>query len=308
MSIFATSTSAFFERSTQNLSSLRGQAEALQNQISSNSKLTKSSDDPLAASMLRGLARQDAMGLVDTAAASRATTDLSLTDTALNQFATYVSRAQELATQAASSLLPAAQRASIGTELAQIHTGLVSLANTRDSAGHALFGGDSAGNAYQINTATGLAEYIGTGAAGELSLGDGQSVSRTVTGPEFLSFKDPAGNQTDLMTVIKSLSDALTGGAASTASAASTALGALGSGLDAITTAQTVVGSRLSWIDLSTQRQQTMSEARSSQQSDIGAPDLGSALARLSELSTVLQASQASFSKLANLSIFDVLR
>jgi len=40
----------------------------------------------------------------------------------------------------------------------------------------------------------------------------------------------------------------------------------------------------------------------------IGAPDLGSALAKLSELSTVLQASQASFSKLANLSIFDVLR
>ena len=308
MSIFATSTSAFFDRSTQSLSALRGQAEALQNQISSQSKLTKSSDDPLAASMLRGLARQDALGTIDTAAANRATSDLNLTDTALNQFATYVTRAQELATQAASSVLPAAQRASIGTELAQIHIGLVGLANTRDSAGHALFGGDSPGDAYQINATTGQAEYIGTGSAGELSLGDGQTVSRSLTGPEVLNFKDPAGNQTDLMTVIKSLSDALSGGAASTASAASAALGSLGNGLDAITTAQTVVGSRLSWIDLSTQRQQTMSEARSSDQADIGAPDLGSALAKLSELSTVLQASQASFSKLANLSIFDVLR
>jgi len=308
MSIFATSTSAFFDRSTQSLSSLRGQAEALQNQISSNSKLTKSSDDPLAASLLRGLARQDAISTVDTAAANRATIDLNRTDTALTQFATYVARAQELATQAASSLLPAAQRASIGTELAQIHNGLISLSNTRDSAGHALFGGDSAGDAYQINASTGFAEYIGTGSAGQLSLGDGQSVSRSLTGPEFLSFKDPAGNQTDLMTVIKSLSDALSGGAASTAAAANAALGSLGNGLDAITTAQTVVGSRLSWIDLSTQRQETMSQARTSEQGDIGAPDLGSALARLSELSTVLQASQASFSKLANLSIFDVLR
>jgi len=106
MSIFATSTSAFFERSTQNLTALRGQAEALQNQISSNSKLTKSSDDPLAASMLRGLARQEALAMVDTAAADRAIVDLDLTDTALSQFATYVTRAQELATQAASSLLP----------------------------------------------------------------------------------------------------------------------------------------------------------------------------------------------------------
>lgn len=307
MSIFATSTSAFYERSTQNLRSLRGQAEALQNQISSNSKLTKSSDDPLAASMLRSLARREAMGEVDTAAANRATTDLNLTDTALSQFATYVARAQELATQAASSLLPAAQRASIGTELAQIHTGLISLANTRDSAGHALFGGDSPGNAYVLNAA-GNASYIGSGTAGQLSLGDGQAVARTLTGPEFLAFNDPAGNPTDLMSVIKGLSDALGTGAASTAGAAATALGALAGGLDAITTAQTVVGSRLSWIDLSTERQQTMSEARSAEQADIGAPELSSALARLQQLSTVLEASQASFSKLANLSIFDVLR
>ena len=44
--------------------------------------------------------------------------------------------------------LPPAQRASIASELGQIHEGLVGLANARDSAGHALFGGDSAGNAY----------------------------------------------------------------------------------------------------------------------------------------------------------------
>ncbi len=308
MSIFATSTSAFYERSTQSLSALRGQAEELQNQISSNTKITRSSDDPLAASQLRALARADSIGTIDTAATNRATTDLNLTDTALNQFATYVTRAQELATQAASTLLPAAQRASIASELAQIHQGLVGLANTRDSAGHALFGGDSAGDAYQLDAATGQAQYIGSGSAGQLSLGDGQTVSRSLTGPEFLSFKDAAGNPTDLMTVIKSLSDALSSGAASTAATAQTALGSLANGLDAITTAQTVVGSRLSWIDRSTERQQAMSEARSAQQQDIGAPELGSALARLQQLSTVLEASQSSFSKLANLSLFDFLR
>ncbi|OYU33148.1 flagellar biosynthesis protein FlgL [Novosphingobium sp. PASSN1] len=308
MSIFATSTAAFFERSTQSLTALRGQAEDLQNQISTNSKLTKSSDNPLAASQLRALARAEALGTIDAAATNRATVDLNLTDTALNQFANYVSRAQELATQAASSLLPPAQRASIASELGQIHQGLVGLANARDSAGHALFGGDSAGNAYEIDSVTGLAGYIGSGSAGQLSLGDGQTVSRSLTGPEFLSFKDPAGNPTDLMAVIKTLSDALSGGAASTAATASAALGSLANGLDAITTAQTVVGSRLSWIDMSTERQQAMGEARTSQQEEIGTPELGSALARLQQLSTVLEASQASFSKLANLSLFDFLR
>ncbi|MFZ4499840.1 MAG: hypothetical protein ACOYMX_09060, partial [Burkholderiales bacterium] len=176
MSIFATSTSAFFKRSTQSLSALRGQAEELQNQISTNSKITRSSDNPLAASQLRSLARADAIGTIDTAAANRATVDLNLTDTALGQFASYVTRAQELATQAASSLLPPAQRASIASELAQIHKGLVGLANTRDSAGHALFGGDSPGDAYALDAA-GNASYVGSGSAGQLSLGDGQTVS-----------------------------------------------------------------------------------------------------------------------------------
>jgi flagellar hook-associated protein 3 FlgL len=59
---------------------------------------------------------------------------------------------------------------------------------------------------------------------------------------------------------------------------------------------------------MSTERQQAMDEARTAQQEEIGAPELGSALARLQQLSTVLEASQASFSKLANLSLFDFLR
>ena len=110
------------------------------------------------------------------------------------------------------------------------------------------------------------------------------------------------------MAVVKALSDALAGGAPGTAANAQAALGSLANGLDAITTAQTVVGSRLSWIDMSTERQQAMDEARTAQQEEIGAPELGSALARLQQLSTVLEASQASFSKLANLSLFDFLR
>ncbi len=306
MTIASTSTSAFFDRATIDLASLRAQAEKLQGQISSGTKLTTSSDDPLAASRLRTLSRSDALGKIDNAAAQRATVDLNLVDTALNQFANYTIRAQELATQAASSTLSPNQRASIGAELAQIHGGLVTLANTRDSAGKALFGGDSPGDAYQLNAA-GSASYIGTGAAGTLSLGDDQGVARSLTGPEFLSFNDPAGNPTDLLAVMKALADTLQAGGAGAAAAASTALGSLANGLDAITTAQTIVGSRLTWIDLSTERQQAMEEARTSEQADIGAPDLASSLARLQQLSTVLEASQASFAKLAGLSLFDLI-
>jgi flagellar hook-associated protein 3 FlgL len=302
MSIFSTSTSAFFDRSTLDLTSLRARAEDLQSQISSGNRLTSSSDDPVAASRLRALQRTDKLATVDVAAANRATSDLNLADSAMTEFSSFITRAQELATQAANGTLTADQRAGIGTELAQIHGNLLALANTRDSAGHALFGGDTAGDAYQIDATTGYAKYVGTGTAGELALGDGQKVSRTMTGPEFLN-----ANGTDLMKVIKDLGDQLTAGGTGAAAAAKAALDPLNTSLQSVTTAQTIIGSRLNWIDLTTQRQLAMGEQRASEQTDIGSTDVTSAITQLQELTVVLQASQASFSKLANLSLFSVI-
>jgi flagellar hook-associated protein 3 FlgL len=308
MSIFATSTSAFYDRATLDLNSLRSQAEDLQSQISSGQRLSTSSDDPLAASRLRTLARGDTLAKVDTAAADRASADLNIADSALTQFASYTTRIKELATQASNSTLSSAQRGAIGAELGQIQKDLVSLANTRDGSGQALFGGNAPGDAYTVDPLTGVAGYVGNGAAGELSLGDGQTVARSLTGPEFLSFKDSAGNTTNLMAVVKSLADALQAGGTAAQTAASASLDTLSNALDSITTAQTVVGSRLSWIDLNTERQTAMATSRSAEQADVGGTNTSEAIVRLQELSTVLQASQASFSKLSGLSLFDLIK
>ena len=178
--IFNNSTSAFFERSSQSMGSLRQQAETLQTQLSSGARLTRSSDDPVAASKLRTLSRADSLSNIDEVNANRARTDLSLTDTALSSFAEYIDRARVLTIQASSATLTDGQRVGIGVELEQLHGNLIALANTRDSAGHSLFGGEAAGNAYTVN-GTGDAVYAGTASAGELELGDGQSVARGVT-------------------------------------------------------------------------------------------------------------------------------
>ena len=302
--IFGTSTAAFFERSLMDLTALRKQAEETQAEMSSGERLQRSSDDPVAASRLRQLARADVFDDIDTAATNRATTDLNLTDNALSQFANFVTRLQELATQAASSTLSTSQRAGIGEEVAQIRDNLVALANTRDGNGNALFGGESASDAYTLDAA-GNATYAGTGAAGVISLGGGQSVSRGVTGPDFLQFQS-GGATVDLLAMTKALADDLksgTGGAAT----ANAALTALGDGLNAITTAQTVVGSRLNWIDLNTERRTSLAGMRTDEKTEVGGADLTESIARLQNTMLVLQASQASFSKLANLSLFSVL-
>lgn len=305
MTTISTSTSAFYERSSMDIADLRARAEGLQSDLSRGQRIARSSDDPVGASRLRQLQRADATSQIDVANAAKATTNLQLTDSALGSFADYVTRIQELTTQAANGTMTDAERAGIGAEIGQIRSNMIQLANSRDVEGGALFGGQSAGDAYAV-AANGTATYTGTGAAGDLPLGDGQNVTRGLTGPEFLAF--PAGSSSpDLLTALKTLSDALQAGGAAAQQAARDGLAALGQGMDQITTAQTVVGTRLAWVDLTTERRTNLTEMRSNEETQVGGTDIASTVARLQETMTVLEASQASFTKLASLSLFSLL-
>ncbi|MDE8651143.1 flagellar biosynthesis protein FlgL [Novosphingobium album (ex Liu et al. 2023)] len=306
MPIVSTSTSAFFERSRRDIKALRSEAESIQAQLGRGERLSKSSDDPVAASRLRTLMRTDKLSAIDVANANRANADLTLADSTLSDFSDYITHATELATQAASDTLTTDQRASIGQELQAIHDNLFALANARDSSGHALFGGESTADAYQLDAA-GNAVYVGTPGAGSLPLGEGQSVTRSITGPEFLNFT-VNGTPTNLMAVVKNLADALQSTATDPAGAARTALDSLSAGLDSVTTGQTVVGTRLAWIEMTGDRRVDMGETRSAEEADIGGTDVASAVAKLQETMTVLEVSQASFGKLASLTLFDQLR
>ena len=157
MTSVGTSTSAFYDRSSLDIAGLRSRAEELQADLSRGERLARSSDDPVAAARLRQLSRSDSLSTIDTANAQRATSDLQLTDSALSSFADYVTRVKELAVKAGNDTLTPAQRSGIGTEIAAIRGNIIALANSRDSAGHALFGGEAAGAAFSV-TASGVAQ------------------------------------------------------------------------------------------------------------------------------------------------------
>lgn len=299
------STRSFFSRSTQSLGALRSEADRLQTQISTGQRLIRSSDDPVAASQLRTMARAAALTVSDKTNANRADSDLTLADKALTAMTDLVTRAQELASQAANGVLNTEQRAMIGKEMAELHKSLVGVANSRDSGGRSLFGGDSAGDAYVFDAASN-AIYQGTTAAGEVEIGPGQTVTRSLTGPEFMK-SGPAGAQIDLLATVKSLADALQTGSGDPATAARAALDPLQQGLQGLTTAQTVVGARLSWIELVDDRRETLGELRAEEQAAIGGTDIAETVARLQETMLVLEASQAGFARLSRLSLIDML-
>jgi len=299
------STGAFFERATRQIGSLRERASELQNQIGSGERLSRSSDDPVASARLRTLARRDRLSEIDQRNSDRAMGDLQLTDKALGSLADLTIRARELAMQAANESLGLEQRQLLRAEIDGLRESVLLVANGRNGAGQALFGGQAPGLAYQDNGTA--IDYIGTATAETVGIGDGQTVTRSLTGPEVLSF-DYAGAPTDLFVVLGTLSAALQDPLADPSTAGRQAMSQLDAGLDQITTAQTIVGSRMGWIEIIDQRRQVSAELVAEERTEIGGADLATTMTRLQEVLTVLEASQASFVRLAGLSLFNSLR
>ena len=296
------STLAFYSRSALQMGDLRGAAEELQNQLSTGERLSRSSDDPVAASRLRMLDRADQLGEIDTANARRTSDNLQLAASALESMGADLIRVRELALWAASDTVGDSERTSIASELEQLRMRLMDTANALDSGGNALFGGEASGKAYAVG-AGGVINYVGSGTSGEIDLGQGQNMARGLTGPEVLSFVT-GGVPTDAFAHIAALAAALQGGAADPAAAARDALAGFDDALDSVTRGQTVAGARLAWIDVIQDRQIDQSQSRATQKADTGGVDIAGTMAELQQLLTVLEASQAGFSRLAGLTLF----
>src|SRR5690606_2563230 len=178
------STGAFFERATRQIGTLRERANRLQDQIGSGERLSRSSDDPVAAARLRTLARRERLAEVDQRNADRAMGDLQLTDKARESRAEITILARVLAMRAANETLGVEQRQMLRAEIDGLRESVLLVANSRNGAGQALFGGQAAGLAYE-DTGAGIT-YVGTDTAESVGIGDGQSVTRSLTGPEVL--------------------------------------------------------------------------------------------------------------------------
>ncbi len=280
------STAAFYDGAISQMNNLQTQANNLQTSISTGNKIQQSSQDPVAAAQMRGLQAADTISAADTANANAATTSLNLADSTLSQFTSIVTQVKTLATQAANGALNDTQRAAIGTQVASLYQNLVSLANTTDSSGHAIFGGQTSGPAYTV-AANGTATYVGTGSANQLSLGNGLSVTTGVTGPQALNFS-VGGTPTNLLNVVQNLAASLQGSGSTTPQAAASAsLGALTTGLTTLSSVQTMVGAQANWVTTTSAIQSQLSQGRAAQEASIGGTDIASAVAKLSQTTIV---------------------
>lgn len=292
------STSNFFDRSRDQLLTLSNRVDTLQTQIATGKKVNSASDDAAAYQQISALNRQKSNNTVDTANLNVAKNLLDQTDSTLTSITAQIQRAQELGVQANSGTLSDNDRAAIAESINGIIQDVLSLANSKDARGQSLFGGTTSTPAFTQNP-DGSVSYTGGGSPSPIPIGDGRSVAATESGDAV--FTGATGNQ-DVFAALNSLVTAVRSGDTTQISAANDLVG---KSLDGLAAVRGSVGARAYRVDLDLQQITDQGVSIESQRSSLEDLDVTSAITELQKHLTILQASQASFSRLSQLSVFD---
>ncbi len=305
MNFVSNATSAFYDRSLEQMGTLRGSLERIQTQISTGVRISRGSEDPAAASRLRTLARTERLSEAQADNAGKLASDLTEAGNEVLGLANLLARARELAIAAGNDPTGANGRAAIAEELAQLELELFDRANAQTLTGEPLFAGTAAGPAF-IRAADGSVTYNGNGDIASVPVAPGTELERGLTGAQIFEF-DLGGSPSSAFAVLAGLTAALKGGVADPAAAARAAIEGLDTAIDTATRSQTVLGTRLAWVEVIQDNQNQRALSVAENKSAIGDTDLGEAIARLQQTLTALEASQASFARVSNLTLFNVI-
>jgi flagellar hook-associated protein 3 FlgL len=294
-------TSQLYDRPMSLMARLTAEADTAQTQIATQKQFTAPSGNASAYLKLQGLKRAGADDSAYSANIVTAQSLLSQSDSTLGSIETQLQRAQELTSQAATGTLTDANRQAIAKELDTIRDELFALANSKDTRGQPLFGSATGNEAY-AKAADGTISFVGSGAPSPIPVSAGDAIHATVPGDDL--FGSGAG---DMFAVIADLSAALkTGG--DVKAATGSALSAFTGLLSEVGAGRASVGARGARLELDADRLADIAIDREAVRGGIEDTDIASAMTQLQKTLTVLQATQASFTKLTALSLFDYLR
>jgi flagellar hook-associated protein 3 FlgL len=294
------STSQFYDRARTGMAALQGRADALMAQNSSGKKLVSPSDDSVAYQRLSGLKTAAADDTAYTANLTTAAASLKQADSTLTSITTQLQRASELAISARNGTQNDASRQVIAAEIDSIGEQIAALVNGKDGRGQYLFGG-SDGAPAAVKQPDG-SYALATTTASAIPTGEGQSVQTGEAASRVL-----AVGGGDALKVLAALSTALTGGGDPTA-AIGTAIDDLATAGTQVSTVQASLGARAARVDLEQARLTDVATDREAERSGLEDSDYAATFVELQKTMTALSATQASFSKLQGLSLFDYLR
>ncbi|WP_375248911.1 flagellin [Sphingomonas sp.] len=295
------SSNLLFDRSASRMSALMATANQLQTQIATGKKINTPSDNVAVAQQLAEFDRKDADAAAYSTNLTLSASLLKQADSTLGAITTQLQSAAELVNQAATGTMSTANRQMIGAQLSSIVDALVGLGNTKDLRGQPLFGSTANVDAV-IRNSDGSFTYNTANKLSEIPIGDGVSVQATETTSRI--FTSSAG---DTLQMLATLASTLQSGTA-TADDARAAIDSLQTASDQVSVVQASVGARAARVDLQQGLLENAQTDRTELRSSLEDVDVTQAYTELSKTMTILTATQTSFSKLSQLSLFNYLR
>lgn len=295
------SSSLMFDRSAARMGSLMSNAVKLQTQLATGKKFTSPSENVAIGQQLAEFDRKNIDAAAYTSNMNMSSSLLSQADTTLDSIVTQMQRATELTVRAGNGSLSVQDRKVIGDELKAVVDTLVGLGNVTDSNGRSLFGSAS-GDAAITKNADGTFTYNTAPSLSEVPIADNMSIQPTETAARI--FQSPAG---DTLAVLTQLASALQNGDA-TGESARNLLDKVNSATDQVSIVQASVGARAARVELQQTLQENVSADREELRSSLEDTDMTATAAEFAKTMTILNATQSSFSKLSQLSLFSYLR
>ena len=170
-------------QAAQQLQTLGAQAAQTQSQIAEGRRLVSPSDDPIGAARVIRINQELAAREQFLQNADAAELQLGLSESVLSQMEDLLQRLQELTLQAGAGIQTAADRSFIAAEINGRFEELMSLANTRNSAGEYIFSGFKGGVQPFVQGDNGI-EFLGDEGERQVEVNRGQLVSINDSGAE----------------------------------------------------------------------------------------------------------------------------
>ena len=291
------STAQYYKTNADQLQTRQNKVAEVQAKLGSGKQLLHPSENPSKADLISrlesGKERQTVYGKNVDAAQTRLTSE----EAVLTSMTQIMQRITELTVQGGNDTLAPEDRAVIAAEVKALRDELLNLANTQDISGNYIFSGNKVQAPAFVESSSGVVTYNGDHGRLQINVSDVRRLSINTIGPELFSTADFAALD-DLVTKLNADNGSGIRSAISAVETISNKLtvsyGTMASRVAAIESQRTIIEDTELRIDELLLREDDL--------------DYAEAVTELTQESVALQALQASFAKLSQLTLFNFIR
>ena len=304
------STTQIFERSIDQMSSQRTKVAEIQAQLAAGKQLVQPSDDAEKTGIIQRLSSAFNRQEVYESTLDSVTSRLEVEESAVMSAENIMQRVRELAVQGTNGTLGEGDRKILAHEVSSLRDELLSLANSQDASGNYVFSGSMAKTSAFVESADGTVNYRGDDNQVQVSISEQRSMFMNRPGDEIFtsivrSNPGAGSERISFFNVMDDFADALEN---NNSTGVQRSLNEISGLTEGMATSIADVGTRMNTAQ---NQKDILSETKLRYQallSNAEDLDYAKAVTELSAEMLSMEAAQASFAKISQLSLFDYIR